>query len=293
LYTGLKAIQENTVQKSKPPAQWINTDISVLPMKVLGKFDVVLIDPPWPIHMKLPYHQMTDQDIMSLPIQHLQDDGLIFLWVTSRALEKGIQCLEKWGYIFTSYITWAKTNQINSTIATGRTGHWLNHMKETCLVGRKGNIELNNGLDGDVIIEQVRETSRKPEKLYAVIERLVEDNARKLELFGRQHNLRHGWLSKYLPQLACIMSVDTNESQPLAINCLAPTFGIRGWSFVGVDTFGFARTSPGLDRVRRLQPLHQLGKNMMSFLYPELLRAVANMVIIAAMMPPSSIIIRL
>ncbi|KAF8247531.1 MT-A70-domain-containing protein, partial [Wilcoxina mikolae CBS 423.85] len=183
----------NTVQKSKPPAQWINTDISVLPMKVLGKFDVVLIDPPWPIHMKLPYHQMTDQDIMSLPIQHLQDNGLIFLWVTSRALEKGIQCLEKWGYIFTSYITWAKTNQINSTIATGRTGHWLNHMKETCLVGRKGNIELNNGLDGDVIIEQVRETSRKPEKLYTMIERLVGDNARKLELFGRQHNLRHGW----------------------------------------------------------------------------------------------------
>jgi mRNA (2'-O-methyladenosine-N6-)-methyltransferase len=47
--------------------------------------------------MKLPYRQMSDQDILALPIKDLQDDGVIFLWVTSRALEKGIECLEKWG----------------------------------------------------------------------------------------------------------------------------------------------------------------------------------------------------
>jgi N6-adenosine-specific RNA methylase IME4 len=32
-------------------------------------------------------------------------------------------------------VLWVKTNQLNKTIVTGRTGHWLNHTKETCLVG--------------------------------------------------------------------------------------------------------------------------------------------------------------
>jgi mRNA (2'-O-methyladenosine-N6-)-methyltransferase len=69
----------------------------------------------------------------------------------------------RFSYIFTDYITWAKTNQINATIATGRTGHWLNHMKETCLVGLKGKPKLNAGLDSNVIVERIRETSRKPD----------------------------------------------------------------------------------------------------------------------------------
>ena len=32
-------------------------------------------------------------------------------------------------------IVWVKTNQLQRIIRTGRTGHWLNHGKEHCLVG--------------------------------------------------------------------------------------------------------------------------------------------------------------
>jgi hypothetical protein len=38
------------------------------------------------------------------------------------------------------------------------------------------------------------ETSRKPDEVYAIIERLAP-HGRKLELFGRKHNTRPGWLT--------------------------------------------------------------------------------------------------
>ena len=57
-------------------------------------------------------------------------------------------------------------------IRTGRTGHWLNHGKEHCLVGAKGNLPVNRGLDCDVIVAEVRATSHKPDEIYGIIERL-------------------------------------------------------------------------------------------------------------------------
>lgn len=66
--------------------------------------------------------------------------------------------------------------------------------------------------DTQVILAEVRETSRKPDELYDMIERLFypvlragsepneihekEDaNVRMVELFGREHNKRPGWLT--------------------------------------------------------------------------------------------------
>lgn len=37
------------------PAQWIQCDLRYLDMTALGKFAVVMADPPWDIHMELPY----------------------------------------------------------------------------------------------------------------------------------------------------------------------------------------------------------------------------------------------
>ena len=118
-------------------------------------------------------------------------------------------------------LVWIKTSQVQSLIRTGRTGHWLNHSKEHCLIAYKKplhkanrNVEehlawLQRGVDTDVIVAEVRETSRKPDELYEVIERACP-GGRKLgmldcsftfrtklidtiELFGRMHNTRPGW----------------------------------------------------------------------------------------------------
>lgn len=175
------------------PAQWIQCDLRFLDMTVLGKFAVIMADPPWDIHMELPYGTMSDDEMRQLGVPALQDDGLIFLWVTGRAMELGRECLRLWGYERFDELIWVKTNQLQRIIRTGRTGHWLNHGKEHCLVGTKGNPKnLNRGLDCDVIVAEVRATSHKPDEIYGIIERL-SPGTRKIELFGRPHNVQPNW----------------------------------------------------------------------------------------------------
>ncbi|KAG1791449.1 MT-A70-domain-containing protein [Suillus plorans] len=186
------------------PPQWINCDLRRFDYSVLGKFHVIMADPPWDIHMSLPYGTMTDDEMRAMPIPTLQDEGLLFLWVTGRAMEVGRECLRVWGYTRVDEVVWVKTNQLQRVIRTGRTGHWLNHTKEHMLVGVKthtdaaGNLIFpswaNRGLDTDVIVSEVRETSRKPDEVYGLIERMCP-GGRKIEIFGRKHNTRPGWLT--------------------------------------------------------------------------------------------------
>ena len=113
--------------------------------------------------------------------------------------------MQLWGYERVDEIIWVKTNQLQRIIRTGRTGHWLNHGKEHCLVGMKkapstggsstsqsSKFTLNRGLDSDVIVAEVRATSHKPDEMYGIIERL-SPGTRKIELFGRPHNVQPNW----------------------------------------------------------------------------------------------------
>lgn len=179
------------------PPQWIQCDVRYLDFEVLGKFSVVMADPPWDIHMELPYGTMSDQEMRFLPVSKLQDDGYIFLWVTGRAIELGRECLLNWGYQRCDELIWVKTNQLQRLIRTGRTGHWINHGKEHCIIGVKGRPSptlFNKGLDCDVLVSEVRDTSHKPDEIYGLIERLAPGQ-RKIELFGRMHNVQPNWIT--------------------------------------------------------------------------------------------------
>ena len=176
------------------PSQWVSCDIRYFDSSILGKFDVIMADPPWDIHMDLPYGTLSDDEMKNLPIKNLQDNGVLFLWVTGRATELARECLEIWGYERKEELVWIKTNQLQRLIRTGRTGHWLNHSKEHCLIGIKGNPKINRNVDCDVLVSEVRETSRKPDEIYELIERM-KPGGRKLELFARAHNRRKGWIS--------------------------------------------------------------------------------------------------
>lgn len=48
-------------------------------------------------------------------------------------------------------------------------------------------------MDTDVVVAEVRETSRKPDEMYSLLERL-SPGTRKLEIFARKHNLKQGWV---------------------------------------------------------------------------------------------------
>jgi mRNA (2'-O-methyladenosine-N6-)-methyltransferase len=66
------------------PQQWIHCDLRNFDMSTIGKCGVVMADPPWDIHMELPYGTMSDDEMRALDVPALQDDGFIFLWVTGR-----------------------------------------------------------------------------------------------------------------------------------------------------------------------------------------------------------------
>ena len=188
-------VKQSGLPRSKLfPQQWVQCDLRTFDMSVLGKFAVIMADPPWDIHMELPYGTMSDDEMRQLNIPALQDDGYIFLWVTGRAMELGRECLTLWGYERVDELIWVKTNQLQRLIRTGRTGHWINHGKEHCLVGQKGNPEVNRGIDTDVIVAEVRATSHKPDEIYGVIERLSPGTL-KVELFGRPHNCQPNWVT--------------------------------------------------------------------------------------------------
>ncbi|SBT30850.1 mRNA (N6-adenosine)-methyltransferase, putative [Plasmodium ovale wallikeri] len=175
--------------------QWIRCDLRNFDLSIFNQYvSVVMADPPWDIHMDLPYGTMTDNEMKLLPVQLIQDEGMIFLWVTGRAMELARECLQIWGYKRVEEILWVKTNHLQRIIRTGRTGHWLNHSKEHCLVGIKGNPVINRNIDCNVIVSEVRETSRKPDEIYSLIERLCPQNL-KIELFGRPHNIRSNWIT--------------------------------------------------------------------------------------------------
>ena len=53
---------------------------------------------------------------------------------------------------------------------------------------------MNRGIDCDVIVAEVRATSHKPDEIYGIIERL-SPGTRKIELFGRPHNVQPNWVT--------------------------------------------------------------------------------------------------
>jgi mRNA m6A methyltransferase catalytic subunit len=107
---------EPCAPRTELPAQWISCDVRRLDLRVLGKFGILMMDPPWDIHMTLPYGTLTDDEMKDLKIQELQDDGIVLLWVTGRAMEVGRECLARWGYNRIDEVVWVKTNQLQRLI---------------------------------------------------------------------------------------------------------------------------------------------------------------------------------
>ena len=51
-------------------------------------------------------------------------------------------------------------------------GYYLNHTKEHCLIGKKGNPIINCHIYCDVLVSELRKTSQKPDEMYSMIENI-------------------------------------------------------------------------------------------------------------------------
>ncbi|KAF9582096.1 hypothetical protein BGW38_000651, partial [Lunasporangiospora selenospora] len=106
------------------------------------QFDVILMDPPWQLATHAPtrgvaiaYQQLPDICIEDLPVPKLSSNGFIFIWVINNKYAKAFDLMRKWGYRYVDDITWVKQT-VNRRMAKGH-GYYLQHAKETCLVGKK------------------------------------------------------------------------------------------------------------------------------------------------------------
>ena len=89
-------------------------------------------------------------------------------------------------------LTWVKET-VNGKIAKGH-GYYLQHTKENCLIGVKGNPKSNHNVKFDIIFSMRRGQSQKPQEQYSILEDLVP-NGYYLEIFGRRNNLRSKWVT--------------------------------------------------------------------------------------------------
>ena len=183
----------------------INCDVRYFNFEALGritKFDVITMDPPWQIALStvtrgvaISYDQLDFNEIASMPIHLIQDNGYIFIWVIACELANGIELLKKWGYEFVTYLNWSKVSKYGRFAPSH--GYYLQHNKETCLIGKKGRNPENMRPQyfQDLIIEQrgLRQ-SHKPSEIYELIENVFPDSMY-IEIFARPHNLREGWVS--------------------------------------------------------------------------------------------------
>ena len=222
LYDELQKVEENLSQVS--PNETIGKDFVIVPpydenikesisiqqnvmtfdWKKFGanaQFDVIVMDPPWPISVaattrgvSLGYDIMEIDQIAAMPIDLVQSNGFLIMWVVASTLADGINMMKKWGYKIVNYGNWIKTSITGQTVPSN--GYFLQHCKETYIVGKKGKVldDFNIKEFEDAILCPRGRQSHKPEKLYEFVEKMFPDGLF-LEIFARGHNLREGWVS--------------------------------------------------------------------------------------------------
>lgn len=180
-------IRESERQKNASKLQEIAANSIDAPE---GVFDVIVIDPPWPVkkvemdwrpkHVDMPYETMSVEQLKewTMPLDFAADDCHLFLWTTEKLLPKGFEIIESWELKYVLTFVWHKPNGFQPLgLPT--------YNCEFCIYARKGNPEFIttkafftcfNGPQG--------EHSRKPDEFYDMIRRVT--GGRRLDMFNRR-----------------------------------------------------------------------------------------------------------
>lgn len=160
-----------------------------------GKYSLVYADPPWQYGNSMPdyfteqanhYPLMSVDEICAMPVKNMvENNAVLFLWVTSPILQDAFKVIEAWGFKYKTSFVWDKIKH--------NMGHYSSVRHEFLLLAIRGSYPLHNvKLYDSVLSEERTEHSKKPEYYYSMIEDIY-CNAKKLELFSR--NKREGWVS--------------------------------------------------------------------------------------------------
>lgn len=204
-------------------------------------FACITADPPWHYRTWSNYNQgratsthyslMEKEEIIALPVKHVAaENALLFLWVTNPMLQDGLDTLRAWGFDYSTVaFTWAKTSRSSNPTWAPKwhmgLGYWTRANSEICLLGVRGQPKRISKGVRQLLIEPVREHSRKPDIFYSSVERLCAGP--RLDLFGRQ--LRSGWevrgnqVDKFQPETAQAAPEPRGEAFPQPVSQTPPT----------------------------------------------------------------------
>jgi N6-adenosine-specific RNA methylase IME4/ParB-like chromosome segregation protein Spo0J len=157
--------------------------------KIEGKYDVIIVDPPWPYGTEYdsetrrcasPYPEISLEEIRNLKLP-ANDKCVLWLWTTNRFLHDAFHILEAWGYTPKTVLTWGKYRM--------GTGDWLRGQTEHCILGIHGNPRINLENQSTLLIAKSGAHSQKPNKFYQLVDAICF--GKKLDYYAREK--RQGW----------------------------------------------------------------------------------------------------
>ncbi len=178
----------------------------------MGKYNIVLADPPWSYTGQQDkwgaaakfYPTMTNQELLDFPMmKYLSHRGILFLWATSPKLDFAIECIKAWGLTYRGVgFVWVKTKRDGTPIAAqGVRPSIIKPLTEFVLCASKQ--ETGRPLTlfdeaavqtifDDVVFYPKQEHSRKPDLVQDRIDKMYPSSIySKIELFARRK--RDGW----------------------------------------------------------------------------------------------------
>lgn len=172
------------------------------------KYDVVLIDPPWPYPNRNKggsfglgaighYNLMKTEDIIetfSILSEVCSENCAVFIWAVHPKLKELYKCIEelekhKFRYA-TCAFNWIKTNKDGSVFKG--IGNYTASNTEPCFLVVRGKMPVSEKLVQSVILHPKMRHSQKPEQAQDLVERMYPlDKYSHLEVFARRK--RDNW----------------------------------------------------------------------------------------------------
>jgi N6-adenosine-specific RNA methylase IME4 len=159
-----------------------------------SKYRVIYSDPPWKYGdqltedygaIKFHYPAMTIAELCELPIKDMiEDDAVLFLWVTSPLLFECEPIIRAWGFKYKTSFVWDKIKH--------NMGHYNSVRHEFLLICTRGSCtpDAKQLFDSVQSIERTKH-SAKPEEFRDIINTLYP-HGKKLEMFARKE-APEGW----------------------------------------------------------------------------------------------------
>ncbi len=153
-----------------------------------GKYRVIYADPPWSYgnsgldgygHAERHYPTMSIEELGKVGVRDIvEDDAVLFLWVTSPMLQVCFKVIEAWGFKYKASFVWDKVKH--------NFGHYNSVRHEFLLVCTRGSCTPDKGklFNSVVRVERTKTHSEKPSQFREIIDTLYTKGKR-IEYFSR------------------------------------------------------------------------------------------------------------